>query len=253
MLYPPQYYSKLILRKLKKKLDLPDNTGMKLKRPPLTTLTVVALSTALMLTACSTDSSPENNPPATGSSSTGPVQIDGYDTLPEEMNERYTNFFYNSDSVGLEFYESAGATTYAEDSATRQITEDEWGSLLEKDPNAFNRAYGEILYDISDTAKQATEFLAANPDATAEELNQRDGLIINRYSTLGSTKIEQDPATGFFFVVFTMDKGYQKGHEEGVLVYQEGITPRIGIQDEAFVESLEENGIQTEGMENTEG
>lgn len=196
----------------------------------------IALSSILLLTGCvSGNSEQQQNPSASSSSSTnidssnqGDVE---YIAPPEKLDDKYNGYYYAPTTVNEEawsYYKSVGAKTYKEDPSNRSTGEKEWNKARSdnKDYAAFDRMYGEVSSDVEQTALNVSAYLETNPETTVEDLNKNSDLIVNRYKELGSTVIEKDSETGYYFSLFIMKKS-ELGVGYGILVPQKNITPNF--------------------------
>lgn len=208
----------------------------------------IILSSTLMLTACGGGSDTPTPEPSAAST---PIQVEGYDAVPSDLDSRYAQFFYMSGEMSkdeLDYYTSIGAKTYKEDPSKRSTTPEEWNAARGgAEQETFDKRYAELQFDVAHVSASATEYLATNPKASVDELNEK--VVINRYEKIGSMKIEQDSKTGFYFAIFTLnDDTKPKGLELGGMVYQEGITPKLGVVPEVTENDMSEDGVVTETL-----
>lgn len=209
-----------------------DNDSMNKK---LLIIPTIILSSALLLTGCTsgkTEPGKGGSPNPSSTSSVAPdvsdQPIEGYVAPPENLKADYRGFYMaptTVNEVSWGYYKNAGATTYKEDSSVRSTTESEIASARDdmKNLGKFDKMYGEISSDVEQSALNISSYLETNKTATVDDINNNKDLVINRYTNAGSTVVEKDSATGFFFVIFTMNKA--KGATYGILVPQKDITP----------------------------
>lgn len=155
-----------------------------------------------------------------------------YDAPPSELSDRYKAFYGTPQTLteeGWEIYANMGASTHIEDPSARSTNLDEWKAAQEGAQSGtkvveYTKLFGEMASDLEYSTMNVSAFLAENPDATLDTLNETEELLVNRYPNLGDTKVEQEPNTGFYFVVMTFDN-MEEGIETGLIVPQTGITP----------------------------
>lgn len=198
----------------------------------------IVLSSALLLTGCTSGNtepgSVDSSNPSSSSSSSDPsgkpTGNAGYIAPPNDLKADYKGYYYAPSTVvpeAWEYYKSTGATTYKEDSSARSTSPSDWDSARsdQKDFQRFDKMYGEVSSDVEQSALKVSSHLEANSSASVEELNNKE-LVINRYPELGKTVVEKDSSTGFYFVIFTVSGGSAKDTAAyGILVPQKGITP----------------------------
>ena len=199
----------------------------------------ILLSSALLLTGCTSGNSndgKDTQPSATSTDTSDLVDLPQpeapkYVAPPAEMEEKYKIYFFSASTLNESawaYYSIIGAKTSAEDSAARSTTIAEWEAARTDQGNvqAFDKMYGEINSDVEHTSLKVSEYLKTNSDATVEELNDNKDLIINRYAKVGKMAVEQDSATKLYFVTFALLEGAGEGSAGyGILVPQEGKTP----------------------------
>lgn len=212
---------------------------MKSMNKKLMIIPTIILSSALLLTGCTSGKSEPGkggspNPTSSSSSAdpsngeiTQPTGNGGYVAPPAELDDKYKGYFMAPTSTNEEawsYYKSIGATTYKEDPATRSTTAADWASARSDDKSfdKFDKMYGEVLSDVEQSALNISSHLEKNPSASLDEISNSD-LVINRYKNLGETTVEKDSNKGFYFVIFTINDDKSGGY--GILVPQKGVTP----------------------------
>lgn len=208
----------------------------------------IVLSSALLLTACSSGASNNTNTPANSSTSSAPssapananvvnpsasaapTAIAGYVAPPQTLGSDYKQFFRafsTNDPRLLDAVKASGATTAKDDSSTRPMTVSEYESMKTdaKQRPQLIKTNWEIQSDYETTAQNVSDALKKNPNASLDGLKADKSLIVNRYSNVGSMNIEQDNETKFFFVIFRVNDQNFKGVPMGVLVPEAGKTP----------------------------
>lgn len=195
------------------------------------------ISSALLFTGCSSnDESQAADTPSSSSSAspsetfTGDTQLaEGYVAPPEGMDSELSLYFAApsiSTEEGWGMYKDAGAKTYEEDPSTRNLNMDDWIAMRDSsDAQQSTIIFGEVFYDAEYSAKKVSEYLAANPEATMEQLASQPDLIVNRYPGLGSMELTQDESSGFYFVLLKGLNPDVMPTISGSLVQQPGITP----------------------------
>lgn len=195
----------------------------------------IILSSALLLTGC-TSGNPGDS--ATVAPNTSSEMADmpqpntpKYVAPPEEMEEKYKAYYYaptTTDVYAWAYYDAIGSTTYAEDSAPRPTTLAEWEEAQKDDTNIqkFDKLYGEVTSDVEQTALRVSDYLEKNSNTNFDEVSRNKDLIINRYEKTGKVEVKQDEKTGLYFVVFTLAEGSSEDAQTyGVLVPQKDKTP----------------------------
>ena len=201
----------------------------------------IVLSSALLLTGCTsgkTEPGKVGSPnPTSSSSSTStdpavqPTGNVGYVAPPSDLNEDYKGYYYGPTTLApesWEYFKSTGAKTYKEDPSIRSTTANEWDKARTNDTDlaTFDKLYGEVSSDVEQSALNISTYLEQNKDESVDNLTNNKELVINRYSNLGTTTVEKDTSTGFYFVIFKLNGGSAKGAPAyGILVPQKGITP----------------------------
>lgn len=206
----------------------------------LLVIPTIVLSSALLLTGCTgkqahntaptqqpSASSPSSSSTPEEGSSQAPVNL-GYIAPPKELKDNYKGYFSApsiTEGVEWEYYKSIGAKTAKEDPNARSTSLDEWESARgdTQHPENFDKIFGEVTSDVEQTALNVSSYLEKAPTSTLEDINSHKELMVNRYEQSGSTAIQKDEKTGFYFVIFTLKNGKESGF--GLLVPQKGITP----------------------------
>jgi hypothetical protein len=201
----------------------------------LVLIPTIVLSSALLLTGCTSGNSDHSRDPQnpitsssapSNTSSAEPIVEGGYIAPPSEMADENKAYYFaptTVDEVSWSYYKSIGATTYKEDPTSRSITAKEWQSTRENDRQKFDQIFGENTSDVEQSALNISSYLENNPTATVEEINNNKHLIINRYDKAGSMTVRKDSKTNFYFVAFDLNDSDETGY--GILVPQKGITP----------------------------
>lgn len=198
----------------------------------------IVLSSALLLTGCTSGNSndPNTQPSVSASDMADPVDVPQpdapkYVAPPADMDEKYKAYYFSPSTLNESawaYYNIIGAKTSAEDSAARSTTIEEWEKTRTDESNtqAFDKMYGEVNSDVEQSSLKVSEYLKNNSDATVEELKDNKDLLINRYNKVGTMAVEQDAKTGLYFVTFSLLEGAGEGSSGyGILVPQEGKTP----------------------------
>lgn len=185
------------------------------------------LSSAILLTGCTSNNNAAEPTPSVTAADTNQV-VPGYVAPPQEMAENYKAYYFDlmtTNESMWSYFDLIGATSYKQDPTPRSTTVDEWvaAEADSNDSQKFDKMYGDVASDVEQTALNVSSYLEQNPTATIEEVKNKKDLIVNRYESVGSTSVEQDPTTGHFFSVFTVNEA--KGAGYGILVPQTGKTP----------------------------
>lgn len=220
-------------------IDSSDKEDMNKK---LLVIPTIVLSSALLLTGCTSGKSEPGktgapNPSSSSSSNvitdTSSQPISGYVTPPAKMDANYKAFYMapmTLDEESWAHYKEIGAKTYEEDPATRPTTKTDWEAARDdkKDFNRFDKIFGEVTSDIEHSALNVSHYLETKPSVSIDELNSNKELLINRYTNVGEMKVEKDSNTGFFFITFKM-KENKDAPAYGILVPQKGVTPNFDV------------------------
>lgn len=204
-------------------------------------LLTVLLASSLGLAACGGNEEANKPEPAAAPSPSASSTVTpsgfGMETAPEEADADLAMFMGSKMTLDPEIPwagDGIGAKRYDEDPAERPYTVEDY-KAGQKDaqtmgPNfaSWQVMFNETANDAETSARNVSQFLGTNPDATLEDIRGQEGLLVNRYPNLGTAKVTQDKGTKFFVVVLEAnDKNSGPQYLTGSLVEQPGITPEF--------------------------